>query len=558
MNKGFIKRNPLRGICRRHFLSIAIESNPLQGILRRSFLLIPLIAVILFSCAKQGYPTGGPRDVTPPVALGAKPQNESRNFDAKQFYIEFDEYVLLKNADNNVLVSPPLAQKPEYTTKGKGVLVKLKDTLRANTTYLFQFKEAIADYNEGNVLPSYEYVFSTGDAMDTLMIAGTVTNARDDKPWKETLSVLAYRPADSLPAFITRTDKQGHFAFHYIPAGSYRLVALEDNNKNLTVDSTEAVAWDTTYHTALDSVDSLQMTSLRISAPDRRKQRVLKAEFKTKGHIIVSTVLPMQHPQITGEAVQWRLNSKGDTLRVWCLNEQCDSTVLVLSDEGLQDTLKLRYRAPSTKGHRASVLQAKEPLLKSLCDGKRAFYDSLMLAFTMPVTPVGDTQRAEILQLKDSSLTFCPILLDSNGLRARLDATLRSGEEYRVRIAQGLFTDLYGHLNDSLNFKCTPIDYGTLTVHVTNLTGYPLLIEVLDAKDTVVQRQTLQSSGDLRFRHLAAADYRLRAIIDRDGDGQWTTGDYFLQRQPEEHLLFEKTLSLREKWEMEEKWRIEK
>ena len=37
-----VKRNPLRGICRRHFLSIATKGNPLWGILRRSFLLIVL------------------------------------------------------------------------------------------------------------------------------------------------------------------------------------------------------------------------------------------------------------------------------------------------------------------------------------------------------------------------------------------------------------------------------------------------------------------------------------------------------------------------------------
>ena len=517
-------------------------------------LLVLLVAVS--GCAKQGYPTGGPRDTKPPEALGAKPQNESRHFDAKQFYIEFDEYVVLKNADNNVLVSPPLAHKPEYSTKGKGVLVKLKDTLRTNTTYLFQFKEAIADFNEGNVLPSYEYVFSTGDAMDTLMLAGTVVNARDGKPWKETLSVLAYRPDDSLPAFITRSDKQGRFAFHYIPAGNYRLVALEDKNKNLAVDSSEAVAWDITHHPAVDSIDSTHLATLYISAPDRRKQRILKAEFKNNGHIVVSTLLPMQHPQLTGEAHQWRLNGRRDTLNVWCLNEQCDSTVLVLSDERLQDTLKLRYRAPSVKGHRNAALQTKEPLIKTLCEGKQAFYDSLMLAFTVPVTPASDRLQAEVMSQKDSTLAYYPVVLDSSGLRARIDATLRSGEEYRVRLARGLFNDLYGHPSDSLVFKCTPKDYGTLTLHVTNLTGYPLLVEVLDAKDTVVQRQPLQGSGDLHFRHLPAADYRLRAVNDRDGNGQWTAGDYFLQRQPEAYVLFEKTLQLREKWEMEEKWEI--
>ena len=171
-----------------------------------------LVAILLVTgCAKQGYPSGGPKDTEPPKAIGCRPQNSSRHFAQRQFYIEFDEYVVLKNADANVLISPPMVQKPEFSTKGKGVLVKLKDTLQPNTTYLFQFKEAIADFTEGNPLPSYEYVFSTGDRMDTMMIAGRVEAARDGKPWKDIVAVSAFRPNDSTPAYVTRTDKSGSF-----------------------------------------------------------------------------------------------------------------------------------------------------------------------------------------------------------------------------------------------------------------------------------------------------------------------------------------------------------
>ncbi len=516
-----------------------------------------ILAVGASSCAKQGYPSGGPKDIAPPVAVGTKPQNESRHFEAREFYIQFDEYVVLKNADDNVLVSPPMAQKPEYTTKGRGVLVRLKDTLQPNTTYLFQFKEAIADFTEGNLLPSYEYVFSTGEAMDTLMLAGRVVDSRNGKPWKETLSVLAFRPSDTVPAFITRTDKEGRFAFHYIPAGRYRLLALEDKNKDLRVDSTEAVAWDTIHYTSADSIDSLHQSRLFISAPDRSRQRLLKAEFTARGRITISTLLPMQHPRLEGEPLEWRPNAKGDTLRVWCLNEQCDSTVLVLTtDEGLHDTLKLRYRAPATKGRR-STPPPRQPLIQALCDGSRAFYDSLMLAFNVPVKATVDRPEAEVMHLKDSSISRCPVLLDSTGLRARLDISLHSGEEYRIRLDDSLFTDLYGHPSDSLVFRLTPRDYGILKLHIDNRTGHPLLIEVLDQRDTVMQSAPYNPALTvLTFTHLPAGNYRLRAVVDRNGDGRWTPGDYFLGRQPEEHHLFDKPLSLREKWEMEETWTI--
>ena len=89
-------------------------------------------------------PNGGPKDETPPQLRSAQPANQSCNYTGRDFYIEFDEYVVLKDADNNVLVSPPLKNKPTYRTKGRGVQVRIADTLQPNTTYLFQFKNAIA------------------------------------------------------------------------------------------------------------------------------------------------------------------------------------------------------------------------------------------------------------------------------------------------------------------------------------------------------------------------------------------------------------------------------
>ncbi len=560
-----------------------------------SLLFVLSLLSLVSACARQGYPTGGPKDETPPVALGTRPANESRGFDGKEFYIQFDEYVVLKNATENVLVSPPMKEKPEFTTKGKGVLVKLKDTLQANTTYLFQFKEAIADFTEGNLLPSYEYVFSTGEAMDTLMLDGQVVDARNGKAWKESVTVMAYRVEsgerrtenDTMattvqPDYVTRCDKEGNFAFHYIPEGRYRLVALEDKNRNLRVDATDPVAWDTTLVAShpqtrrLAASDSIQdnflainaikqsnnqAITLRLSVPENRQQRILKSEFAEAGRITIVSQLPMQNPRIEDERAQWqwRLNEKRDTLTAWCFDAKRDSARLVISDTGLQDTLKLRYTASRKGGRRmAGAKEEKAPLMKALCEGNKGYYDDLRLAFANPIVEVADSATAEVMHLKDSTVSRCAVVLDKGGITARIMATdIKSGEQYRVRLAGGLFTDLYGNRSDSLVFTMTPKDYGTLSIDIDNRMGAPLVVEVLDSKDTVVALQALARSGNLRFLHLPSGDYRLRAVVDADSNGRWTPGDYRRQRQPEQSVLFEKTLSLREKWEMEERWTVE-
>ena len=532
-------------------------------------IVVALLVMFIAGCAKQGYPSGGPRDETPPKAVGAKPANESRNFSGRQFAIAFDEYVTVKDADNNILISPPMRQKPEFTTKGKRLVVKINDTLQPNTTYLFQFKGAIVDFTEGNVLPSFEYVFSTGDHMDTMMLAGRVLNARDGKPWKETVTVMAYKvdgnESDTIattrqPDFITKSDKEGVFAFHYIPAGNYKLVALEDKNRDLRLGRGEAAAWEPTMVQAADSIDSATVTLLRISAPDRRVQRVAKAEFTAKGRATIVTVLPMQMPSLTGDSVEWRLNARRDTMSVWFRNEACDSAQLVLSDTALQDTIKMRYKAPKTSRRRRGAKQQAQtdPLVKSLCSGTNAFYDDLRLAFTVPVAAMAEGAQAEVMRMKDSSVAMYALTLDSNGIGARIEASLKSGEEYNVRLRDSLFTDIFGHRSDSLVFKLTPQDYGTLVMQLTNSTGSPVVLEVLDDKDTVVVSRCVTTSGEVRIPHLKAGTYRVRAVLDTDGNGIWTPGDYWTDSQPEYVIYYSKSLQVREKWELEERWTLTK
>lgn len=525
------------------------------------------VATLVVACAKQGYPSGGPKDTTPPAIVSTKPLNETRHFDQRVFTLKFDEYAVMKDADNNVIISPPLKYKPEYVVKGKGVEVRMTDTLRPNTTYLFQFKEAIADFNEGNVLPSYEYVFATGEEMDTMMLCGRVLNARNGQPWKERITVMAYRDSSDMtdtvaavqtPDYITRCAADGGFAFHYIRQGNYRLVALEDKNRDLKVGHGEAVAWTATALPTTDSLDSTQMVRMHLSVPDLRRQRVLKSEFTARGRAMIASYLPMQSPKLEGDSLVWRLNSSRDTMNVWFLNEQCAEATLVLTDTALADTLKLRYQPPRRKRRKGNAPEeeSKENLVKALCEGSNAFYDDLRIGFTTPLQSPDDSLTAEVILLKDSSISRCPIEVDTLRLEAYLKATLHAGEKYRVRLRQGLFTDIFGHPSDSIEFTLTPRDYGTIKLNVSNFTGQALVVELLDSHDSVHTAYPLGGSGEVVFSHLKAEEYRLRAVLDTDGNGKWSTGDYFSGRQPEETVYYEKTLQVRERWEMDERWTI--
>ncbi len=202
------------------------------------------LAVILFlaSCASQVAPTGGIKDIVPPQVEKSNPENLSVNFHASRISITFDEYVQLNDATNQVFFSPALESNPVFKLRGKTLLIDLPDTLRKNTTYTVNFGNAIKDITEGNIMLSYQYVFSTGSSIDSLRMQGKLQNALGGK-LKPNILVMLYRNAtdDSVvakqrPDYNARTDTSGSFVISHISDGSYKLFALDDQNFNLLYD----------------------------------------------------------------------------------------------------------------------------------------------------------------------------------------------------------------------------------------------------------------------------------------------------------------------------------
>ena len=93
------------------------------------------VSFIITGCAQVGTPTGGPRDSIAPKLVSAQPNLKSTNFKGNKILLTFDEYVDVKDVQTNVLVSPFPKISPTISFKLKTVTIKLKDTLKENTTY---------------------------------------------------------------------------------------------------------------------------------------------------------------------------------------------------------------------------------------------------------------------------------------------------------------------------------------------------------------------------------------------------------------------------------------
>lgn len=203
---------------------------------------IYIISMMGSGCAQIGAPTGGPRDSLPPVLINASPQLFTTGFSANKITLSFNEYIDVKDVQNNVLVSPYPKINPTIEFKLKTVTIKIKDTLLPNTTYSINFGNALRDNNEGNPLRNFTYVFSTGTTIDSLELPGKVIIAETGKKDSTIVALLYRNLADSVvqkrkPDYLARLDSGGNFRFRNLSEGSYKLYALKDGDGGKTYNS---------------------------------------------------------------------------------------------------------------------------------------------------------------------------------------------------------------------------------------------------------------------------------------------------------------------------------
>jgi len=200
-----------------------------------AILFILKIQVLSVGCAVVIPPMGGARDSLPPVLVDASPPDSSKNFNEKKITLTFDEYITVDNARENLLVSPVPENAPVVEPHLKTVVIRLKDTLQPNTTYSLNFGKAIKDVDEGNINKNFTYIFSTGQAFDSLTLSGKVIIAETGKS-DSTLIVMLHQHGDDSavvkekPRYIARLDSSGNFTFRNLPHGTFYIYALDDQS----------------------------------------------------------------------------------------------------------------------------------------------------------------------------------------------------------------------------------------------------------------------------------------------------------------------------------------
>lgn len=511
-------------------------------------------------------PTGGEKDILPPVVTNAKPENGSTNFDAKEIVITFDEYIQLGTISEELNVSPPLKYKPDITIKGKGLSIKLKDTLAENTTYTFSFGNAIKDNNEGNILENFTYAFSTGNVIDSLSASGIVLDAFSIEPKEKFLVMLYDKVGDSipykeLPRYITRTSKGGDFQFQNLKAGSYSLFALEDKNRNNKFDqANETIAFRKELLVLKGDTSGLKLYSF---LEDKTKQYLAKNTYD-KGKLTLIFNRPTQKTEITPLDAsfknQWYIkeqSKEGDTISyLFLISDSTSFKAEVRADTSAPDTLELKV---NTKKELDSLLKPTTSVPSS------SFNISKPLRLKFP-TPLKVWDPLLITLTKDSiPIPFELKVVDSSAKIVEITTQLKEATTYQIQVLPKAFVDVYARTTDTLTSKFTTTelkDYGNLSVTIQSLDSAnldaPMILQLINSQKKIIKEDRVTNGSTVEFKYLDAGNYALKVIFDSNRNGKWDTGDYIIQQSPEKTALYEGEIVIRSNWDKKITWKIKR
>lgn len=574
------------------------------------------LLTLLFSCAQVVAPGGGKRDNNAPRVVKYSPDSAQLNFNSKTIELTFDEYIQLKDLNSQLIISPPLEKNPDIKVKNKTLIIDLgKQELKPNTTYSINFGNALQDINENNPKENFNYIFSTGNFIDSLKVRGKIQTAFDHKTEKGILVMLYGSMNDSaiyndLPEYFARTTADGTFQINNVKQGTYKLLALKDVNANFKYDGEmESIAFIDTV------VNSAEKKEIRVElfTEHAKKIYVKKYMLSSYGKILItfnegSDSIRVKNLSKDKNDVQEFLDfSKNkDTLTYWLKNFDKDSLKLQLSNGNkIIDTLEFKMTRLED-----ALKSRRTPLRLSLASspaGNQSFdiVSPVGLKFSAPVAEIHHPEK--IIFKEDTSLykTNHPLTFSGNystlvrygywdsSLTHRdannpdlviaspefKDPELKENTKYHLFIPPGTFTDIFGLSNDSIrvDFKTRELKYyGSLKlkINVPELKGEKTfyqgktetiikdlkrskyILQLLDDHENIIRQDVITQTETLTYNYLHPDKYHLKLIYDENGNEKWDTGNYLKKVQPEKVIYDPEIITIRSNWDAEIEWII--
>ncbi len=515
---------------------------------------LPFLVLLFQACANIVAPTGGDNDTQAPKLLAAMPQNKSTAFASKRIRLLFDERVELKNIQN-ISIMPEMDEKPTFSFDNKVITIYLKGNLKPKTTYSINFGNNIVDITENNAFPNFNYVFSTGNILDSLVVLGQTVDAFTQKPAKM-LVALYESPDDSVyfkqkPDYFTVSDeKTGAFELPNLRFAAYQMLAFKDKNNDFLYDNSEELAF---YDQKTIEPQAVGKNIMLYGFKDISNQKIQLKEAKT---------LEMGKIRLV-------FNQYLDTLLLDGLNALAleknyfRDTFFVFHNDFSTDSLRFNVRLPvqgfsqkvsvgnkkKTDALPKNLLRLPEP---ALCLDTKT---TLRIAYQRPIKQINIDLLSQLVVRLDSVLIDLPKKVRFEGHFLYIQIPLKAKRSHKMVLPSGLLTDVFGLKSkaDTLVFLTLRAeDYGEINfVDTENFRNGAYILEVLDAQNQVVGRFTDFSQRAIGVPYLQPNTYSFRIVVDSDANRRWTNGSLGARRQAERIIYLQEKMQVKANSELE-------
>lgn len=523
-----------------------------------------LVCILFFiSCARQSSPTGGPKDTIPPKLIRTVPGQEAINFKGQQIELVFSEMIILNNPKEQLIITPTVGKDFDLKIKKNTIILDLDKPLEDNTTYTFNFREAVQDITEKNPAKSLQLAFSTGPYIDSLFISGNVFDLIKNVEAKEA-TVAIYHQGDTFnllkhPAtYFTKSTQKGAYKIEHLKPGIYFIYAFEDKNRNLILDTKNesygflASPIHLTKDTSKVSVAMLKLDARPLKLTNARPYNTY-FNIRTSKNVKAFTLKARDNKDI-----YYSYGPDQSNIQVYNTFKDQDSVALSLnatdSIGNTIDTLlyaKFQTREVEPEKFKVSLKDATIIASKALLEAS--------YTFTKPLKEV----NFDSLYFQVDSLTNVPInkedltydeTLKTLTIKKKLDRTLFKAPDEnpdatpakkdtsstpalkRLHIlysGKGSFLSVEGDSSQAIEKSIQPLKASDLSqIEFQLRINHPhFIVQLLDKEFTIISQIANQKKGI--FADLPAGDYQLRVVIDRNQNGVWDAGNIIKREEPE-------------------------
>ena len=526
-----------------------------------------ILNLILFSCARVGSPVGGDKDTIAPQVVGSNIDTSRVNVPRNigELRIDFDEYITLKEINKNLIISPPIKKMKKILPSGmanKYLLIKWDDTLQANTTYSFNFGNAIVDNNEGNALKYYNFAFSTGNKIDDLYISGEVKSLianKETKTEEKNLVVGLYQVKDTMnyrqkPYYITKADPDGYFELNYLSPGKYRILAFEDTNANSVFDAGKENVGFLKDEIVLDQ----SISGLKINLyPSKKTLKYVEMKENLGGILMTFEGNPemVKVLSLTEKLQDYKVThtAKSDSVNIWFDAKkqnigiaQSENLKFSYDNGAKKDTVSIFYRY-NTKNE-MTVSNSKGSLLPPNQD------------FAITSNYFIDKIQPEKWTLVSDSIKqdFTAKISENNPYEIQVKSAFKEGKKYSLTVPKETVSSFYESIQKSYRFDFEgdkTENYGSVTITIENPPTHIFWLQMLNESGDVIYSKYGKES-QITFNSLKPGKYQLRILVDNNENGIWDTADFANGEFAEDVYILDKKIDIRPLWEIRETWNL--